>query len=227
MCQLQKHKRINKKKKYHSQGCVKREAEKGTSGKKIPPSLLDMAKQNTDLKVQCFDKYSRNAVLGEVRVALRDLKASQSLVLCEELQKSTKDVVGEVLVSLKCLPISQRREVGLLKAKTAPPCSTANKNVHARIDVSCRRHKQKPQKSRPRAHAPLIVFNETFLFHMPEPSAWDCTVLVSTCEADSDPRHLIGQATLGNTRASDAADHWHLMRKSVQQPVAKRHPLLI
>ncbi|NXE55729.1 SYT9 protein, partial [Casuarius casuarius] len=185
----------------------------------------DVERSTLKLEVQCFDKYSRNAVLGEVRVALRDLKASESLVLCEDLQKSTKDVVGEVLVSLRCLPVSQRVEVGLLKAKTAPACSAAN--VYARIDVSCRRHRQKPQKSRPRAHAPLIIFNETFLFHMPEPSAWDCTVLVSLYEVDSDPRHLLGQATLGNSRPSDAADHWDLMTKSVQQPVAKWHPLLI
>ncbi|NXG36186.1 SYT11 protein, partial [Dromaius novaehollandiae] len=187
----------------------------------------DVERSTLKLEVQCFDKYSRNAVLGEVRVALRDLKASQSLVLCEDLQKSTKDVVGEVLVSLRCLPVSQRIEVGLLRAKTAPACSAANKNVYARIDVSCRRHRQKPQKSRPRAHAPLIVFNETFLFHLPEPSAWDCTVLVSLYEADSDPRHLLGQATLGKSRPSDAADHWDLVIKSVQQPVAKWHPLLI
>ncbi|NXY75367.1 SYT11 protein, partial [Glareola pratincola] len=187
----------------------------------------EVEKSTLKLEVQRFDKYSRNAVLGEVRVTLNDLKASQSLVLCKELQKTTKDIVGEVLVSLKCLPISQRIEVGLLKAKTTSPRSTAEKNVYARIDVSCRRHREKHQKSRPRAHTPLIIFNETFLFHMPEPPVWDCTVLISIYEVGSDSRHLLGQATLGKRRASEAADHWGLMIKSIQQPVAKWHPLLI
>lgn len=41
-------------------------------------------------QVQRFDKYSRSAALGEVRVALRELKASQSLAVCAELQKTTK-----------------------------------------------------------------------------------------------------------------------------------------
>lgn len=41
-------------------------------------------------QVQRFDKYSRNAALGEVRVALRELKASRSLAVCAELQKTTK-----------------------------------------------------------------------------------------------------------------------------------------
>ncbi|XP_035395119.1 synaptotagmin-5-like [Cygnus atratus] len=185
----------------------------------------EVEKSTLKLEVQRFDKYSRNAALGEVRVALRELKASRSLAVCAELQKTTKDIVGEVLVSLKCLPISQRIEVGLLKAKTTPPRSTAD--VYARIDVSCRRHRQKHQKSRPRAHTPLIIFNETFLFHMPEPPAWDCTVLVSIYQVGSDPRHLIGQATVGKSRAREASDHWDLVKKSIQQPVAKWHPLLI
>ncbi|NWW45412.1 SYT11 protein, partial [Pedionomus torquatus] len=187
----------------------------------------EVEKSTLKLEVQRFDKYSRKTVLGEVRVTLSELKASQSLVLCKELQKTTKDIVGEVLVSLKCLPISQRIEVGLLKAKTTSPGRTAEKNVYARIEVFCGRHREKHQKSRPRAHTPLIIFNETFLFHMPEPAAWDCTVLVSIYEVDSDSRHLIGQATLGKRRANEAADHWDLMIKSIQQPVAKWHPLLI
>ncbi|KAM9190270.1 synaptotagmin-5-like [Mergus octosetaceus] len=198
-----------------------------TFGDHFVCSLRDaeVEKSTLKLEVQRFDKYSRNAALGEVRVALRELKASRSLAVCAELQKTTKDIVGEVLVSLKCLPISQRIEVGLLKAKTTPPRSTAD--VYARIDVSCRRHRQKHQKSRPRAHTPLIIFNETFLFHMPEPPEWDCTVLVSIYQVGSDPRHLIGQATVGKSRVREASDHWDLVKKSIQQPVAKWHPLLI
>uniref|UniRef100_A0A803YL24 C2 domain-containing protein n=2 Tax=Meleagris gallopavo TaxID=9103 RepID=A0A803YL24_MELGA len=200
-----------------------------TFGEHFVCSLQDAEMERSTLKmeVQHFDKYSRNATLGEVRVALSQLKASQSLVLCAELQKTTKDVVGEVLLSLRCLPISQRMEVGLLKAKTYPPCSAAEKSVYARIDVSCRRHRQKHQKSRLQAHTALIIFNETFLFPMPQAAAWDSSVLVSLYEVGPEPRHLIGQASVGRNMARDAADHWDLMAKSIQQPVAQWHPLLI
>ncbi|XP_021258626.1 synaptotagmin-5-like isoform X2 [Numida meleagris] len=192
-------------------------------------SLQDAEVDRSTLKleVQHFDKYSRSATLGEVRVALSQLRASQSLILCAELQKTTKDIVGEVLLSLRCLPISQRMEVGLLKAKTTPPCSAAEKSIYARIDVSCRRHKQKHQKSRPQAHTSLIIFNETFLFPMPQAAAWDCSVLISLYEVGPEPKHLIGQASVGRSMARDAADHWDLMAKSIQQPVAQWHPLLI
>lgn len=40
--------------------------------------------------VQRFNKYSRNAALGKVRVTLSKLKVSQSWILCEKLQKTTK-----------------------------------------------------------------------------------------------------------------------------------------
>lgn len=40
----------------------------------------------------------------------------------------SQDIVGEVLVSLKCLPICQKMEVGLLKARTTSLQSTADKS---------------------------------------------------------------------------------------------------
>ncbi|XP_039392256.1 synaptotagmin-B-like isoform X5 [Mauremys reevesii] len=151
-----------------------------------------------------------------------------------ELEKSTvklEDLVGEVLVSLKCLPISQKIEIGLLKVKTASVCSSPEKNVYARIDISCNLHKQKHQKSSPRARTSVIIFNETFLFHLAEPVAGACTVLVSVYEMSSrargSSRQLIGQAVLGKRSPSEANDHWALMMQSVQQPVAKWHPLLL
>lgn len=53
------------------------------------PHPLDMPFSSLP-QVQRFDKYSRNAALGEVRVALRELKASRSLAVCAELQETTK-----------------------------------------------------------------------------------------------------------------------------------------
>ncbi|KAM7165019.1 synaptotagmin-1-like [Macrochelys suwanniensis] len=199
----------------------------------------ELEKSMVKLEVKHFNRYSRHTMLGEVRVTLSKLKASQHMEFCEELQKTTKDLVGEVLVSLKCLPISQKIEIGLLKVKTASVCSSPEKSkgiyftydVYARIDLSCNLHKQKHQKSSPRARTSVIIFNETFLFHLAEPVAVACTVLVSIYEMSSrargSSRQLIGQAALGKRSPSEANDHWALMMQSVQQPVAKWHPLLL
>ncbi|XP_053105464.1 synaptotagmin-1-like [Hemicordylus capensis] len=187
----------------------------------------ELAKTSIKLEVKHFDKYSRHIPLGEVRVVLNILKTSQSTEFCEELQKVTKDTVGEVLVSLKRLPISQRIEVGLLKVKMASFYSNPEKHIYARIDVFYNLHKQKHQKSKPKALAGMTVFNETFLFHLPEPIVWDCAVLISIHEMHPSSRQLVGQAALGRRGPDNMNDHWDRMMQSIQQPVAKWHPLLI
>uniref|UniRef100_A0A8C0HD51 C2 domain-containing protein n=1 Tax=Chelonoidis abingdonii TaxID=106734 RepID=A0A8C0HD51_CHEAB len=112
-----------------------------------------------------------------------------------------------------------------------PSCSLPAPDVYARIDISCNLHKQKHQKSSLRARTSVIIFNETFFFHLAEPVAGTCTVLVSVYEMSSrargSSRQLIGQAVLGKRSPSEANDHWALMMQSVQQPVAKWHPLLL
>nr|XP_008106849.2 PREDICTED: synaptotagmin-2 [Anolis carolinensis] len=187
----------------------------------------DLTKSSIKLEVKCFDKYSRHIPLGEVRVSLNTLKAFESMEFCRELQKATKDTVGEVLVSLKCLPISQRIEIGLLKVKTTFLCNNAEKRIYARIDVFCNLHKQKHQKSKPKTLASMTIFNETFFFHLPEPVVWDCAVLISIYEMHPKSRQLVGQAALGKGESDNTSDHWECMMRSIQQPVAKWHPLVI
>ncbi|KAH0621017.1 hypothetical protein JD844_022007, partial [Phrynosoma platyrhinos] len=187
----------------------------------------ELTKSSIKLEVKYFDRYSRHIPLGEVRVALNTLRTFESMEFCKELQKATKDTVGEVLVSLKCLPISQRIEIGLLKVKTASLYNSAERRIYARIDVFCNQQKQKHQKSKPKTFASMTVFNETFLFHLPEPIVWDCAVLISIYEMHPKSRQLVGQAALGKGGPNNTSDHWERMMQSIQQPVAKWHPLLI
>nr|XP_056707948.1 synaptotagmin-1-like [Euleptes europaea] len=187
----------------------------------------ELGKSSIKLEVKHFDRYSRHIPLGEVRVALNALKNFQSMEFCEELCRATKDVVGEVLVSLKCLPLSQRIEVGLLKVKTASICSSPEKRIYARIGVFWNLHKQKHQKSKPKPLTSVTVFNETFLFHLPEPVVWDCAVLVSIYKMHSSGRQLVGQAALRKREPGETNYHWDGMMQSIQQPIAQWHPLLI
>ncbi|XP_069480193.1 synaptotagmin-A-like [Ambystoma mexicanum] len=177
------------------------------------------------MEVKGFDNFSRHSALGEVRVSLSSLKSNKKVEYCEELQKVTKDIVGEVLISMKCLPTAQRIEVGLLKVKCASLKSSPQKDVYARIDVFGNQRKQKHQKSTLRAKSSVIVFNETFQFTLPDPVARGCVVLLSLYQVQASGKSLIGQASLESNNNED--DHWQLMMQSARQPVAKWHPLLI
>lgn len=102
---------------------------------------------NLRMEVRDFDKFSRNTVLGEVRVPLGQLNISYPLELQEDLQIPQKVLVGEVLLSLKFLPTSQRIEVGLLKVRVrlAEMCSDAA--LYVRISVQCNQCKLRYQKN--------------------------------------------------------------------------------
>ncbi|XP_041652555.1 synaptotagmin-5 isoform X2 [Cheilinus undulatus] len=97
----------------------------------------ELRHMNLRMEVRDFDKFSRHTVLGEVRVPLGQLNISYPLELQENLQIPQKDLVGEVLLSLKFLPTSQRLEVGLLKVKTVLPEICSEKALYARISVQC------------------------------------------------------------------------------------------
>ncbi|XP_053305029.1 synaptotagmin-A-like [Spea bombifrons] len=192
-------------------------------------SLKEYHLHNISLKfeVKKFDKYSRHSLIGETRMALKDLKASETLAFCEELHGKTKDAIGEVLVSLKCLPTSQKIEVGVLKFKTASQTVIQDSDVYARIDVFSDQHKQKHQKSSLRAKSKVTVFNETFLFSLPDPMKTHCLILISLYESFANGKKLIGQASLRNQKTKSNYGHWELMMESLRQPVAMWHPLFI
>lgn len=179
------------------------------------------------LEVKDFDKYSRHTLIGETKIALKDLKVSETMEFNEDLQEKTKDIIGEVLISLKCLPTAQKIEIGILKFKTTSTSVVKARDVYARIDVFSNHHKQKHQKSSLRAKSKVTVFNETFLFSLPDPGKTQCLILISLYETLSTGKKLIGQTTLGNQKTKLKDDHWDLMMQTLRQPVADWHPLYI
>uniref|UniRef100_UPI0037E7833A synaptotagmin-5 n=1 Tax=Semicossyphus pulcher TaxID=241346 RepID=UPI0037E7833A len=181
---------------------------------------------NLRMEVRDFDKFSRHTVLGEVRVPLGQLNISYPLELNEDLQIPQKDLVGEVLLSLKFLPTSQRLEVGLLKVRTVLPEIHSDAALYAKISVQCNQCKLRYQKTSAAAHCLVTVFNEVLMFSLPEFPLEQCKISVSVYETRKSSKHLIGQLTVEKEKSSEDK-HWGLMMRSVRQPIAKWHGLLI
>ncbi|XP_070828618.1 synaptotagmin-2 isoform X2 [Chaetodon trifascialis] len=184
---------------------------------------------NLRMEVRDFDKYSRNTVLGEVRVPLGQLNISYPLELQEDLQIPQKVLVGEVLLSLKFLPTSQRLEVGLLKVRMRLTEMCSDAALYVRISVQCNQCKLRYQKTSAVARCPVTVFNEVFMFSLPEFPLQQCKIMVSVFETHTtrkSTKHLIGQLTVGKEKNSEDK-HWSLMMCSVRQPIAKWHGLMM
>lgn len=184
---------------------------------------------NLRMEVRDFDKFSRHTVLGEVRVPLGQLNISYPLELQENLQIPQKDLVGEVLLSLKFLPTSQRLEVGVLKVRAVLTERCLDAALYARISVQYNQCKLRCQKTSTVARCLVTVFNEVLMFPLPEPPVDQCKILVSVFETHTSrksTKRLIGQLSVGKERLSEDK-HWTLMMRSLRQPVAQWHGLLI
>ncbi|MBN3306701.1 SYT2 protein, partial [Amia calva] len=181
------------------------------------------------LEVKDFDKYSRHNALGEVRRPLKNVNLHYPMEVLEELQALEKDLVGEVLLSLKYLPTSQRIEVGLLKIKTVSHSSHEDKVLYARTSLSCNQCKLKQQKTPLKPKLDVTVFNEILTFSLPDPQIRECIITVHVYEVHTErkkSKHLIGRLVLRKRKTSED-EHWSRMMQCVRQPVAKWHPLYI
>ncbi|XP_068169847.1 synaptotagmin-5 [Antennarius striatus] len=190
---------------------------------------LDLDDISLKMEVRDFDKFSRQTVLGEVRVPLSQLNISYPVELQEDLQIPKKDLVGEVLLSLKFLPTSQRLEIGLLKVRTVLNEISSEAALYARISVQCNQCKLRCQKTSVVAQCQVTVFNEVFIFALPEFPLQQCKVLVSVYEThmmSKRTKRLIGHLSVGKEKMSEDRQ-WRMMMHSVRQPVATWHGLLI
>ncbi|XP_038146872.1 synaptotagmin-2 isoform X1 [Cyprinodon tularosa] len=181
------------------------------------------------MEVRDFDKFSRHTVLGEVRVPLGQLNISYPLELQEDLQIPQKDLVGEVLLSLKYLPTSQRLEIGLLKVRTAITEIFSATALYARISIQYNQSKMRYQKTSAVPRSPVTVFNEVLMFTLPDFPLEQTKILVwvyETLATGRSSKCLLGQLSVKKDRHSED-EHWTLMVRSVRQPVAKWHGLLI
>ncbi|KAM9376685.1 synaptotagmin-2 isoform 1-T1 [Pholidichthys leucotaenia] len=181
------------------------------------------------MEVRDFDKFSRHTVLGEVRVDLGQLDISYPLELQNDLQIPQKDLVGEVLLSLKFLPTSQRLEVGLLKVRVVLGEMCSDAVLYARVSIQCNQCKLPYQKSSAVSRCLVTVFNEVLMFSLPESPLDQCKIMVSVYETHTtskSARNMIGQFCVWKEKNSED-EHWTLMMHTVRQPVAMWHSLLI
>ncbi|KAK5620508.1 hypothetical protein CRENBAI_022928 [Crenichthys baileyi] len=181
------------------------------------------------MEVRDFDRFSRNTVLGEVRVPLGQLNITYPLELQKDLQTPQKDLVGEVLLSLKYLPTSQRLEIALLKVRTALTETSSAAVLYARISIQCNQSKLRYQKTSGVPRCPVTVFNEVLMFSLPDFPLEQSKILISVYETQSTGRStkcLLGQLSVGKDRSTED-EHWTLMVRSIRQPVAMWHGLLL
>lgn len=86
---------------------------------KFPVSHDDLQDKVLLLQVFDYDRFSRNDVIGEVRMAMDEIDVANSVEVWGEITKNKKppEELQEILVSLSYLPSAERLTVVILKAR--------------------------------------------------------------------------------------------------------------
>lgn len=100
--------------------------------------------------------------------------------------------------------------------------------LYARVSVQSSNCKLRHQKTTAVRQGQVTVFNQVLMFSLLEFPSQEVSVTISVYESDANRRskHLVGQLTVGKDRRSED-HHWTLMMRSVRQPIALWHRLLI
>lgn len=86
---------------------------------KFPVSHDDLQSKALVLQVFDYDRFSRNDVIGEVRMTMDEFDVTSSIEVWGEIVKNKKppEELQEVLLSLSYLPSAERLTVVILKAR--------------------------------------------------------------------------------------------------------------
>ncbi|XP_058243564.1 synaptotagmin-6 isoform X1 [Hemibagrus wyckioides] len=188
----------------------------------------EMPRVTVRLEVRDFNKYSRHGILGEVRASLKGLNILYPLEMLADLQQAKKDIVGEVLLSLKYMPTSHRLEVGVLKLRMVFRSSKVEKALYVKTKIVCNQCVIRQQRTPERTRWDVTVFNEVLIFTLPEAQIRECILTLSVYELCPPKRSkcLIGRLSFGKTENVED-EHWRLMIHALRQPVAKWHLLYL
>ncbi|XP_012528909.1 synaptotagmin-5 isoform X2 [Monomorium pharaonis] len=207
---------------------------------KFPVSYEELQEKTLVLQVFDYDRFSRNDVVGSVRVAMDSLElvsSTSSVEVWGEITRERKppEEIQEVLVSLSYLPSAERLTVLMMKARNLfPQQDKETLDPFAKVSLLCgERRVKKKKKTAVRRATTNPVWNEAMSFNIPASllasSAIEICVLDSSSELIGGNAIvgscIIGPATGADSGNSQGREHWLQMTQSPRKQIAEWHTL--
>lgn len=207
---------------------------------KFPVSYEELQEKTLVLQVFDYDRFSRNDVVGSVRVAMDSLElvsSTSSIEVWGEITRERKppEEIQEVLVSLSYLPSAERLTVLMMKARNLFPQQDKEAlDPFAKVSLLCgERRVKKKKKTAVRRATTNPVWNEAMSFNIPASllasSAIEICVLDSSSELIGGNAIvgscIIGPATGADSGNSQGREHWLQMTQSPRKQIAEWHTL--
>ncbi|XP_077296894.1 synaptotagmin beta [Arctopsyche grandis] len=193
---------------------------------KFPVSHDDLSEKTLLLQVYDYDRYSRNEVTGEVRVALEGLSVAGGVEVWGEIsrQKRPPEELQELMLSLSYLPSAERLTVVVLKARNLLTPGHESKDtldpfVKVYLVVSGKRVKKKKTAICKDTTEP--VWNEALSFSLSSSNLQDAAIEVCV----SSGNQAIGWCCVGATESDQESLHWNQMIQQPRKATAMWHTL--
>ncbi|XP_068082352.1 synaptotagmin-5 [Anabrus simplex] len=198
---------------------------------KFPVSHDDLQDKALVLQVFDYDRFSRNDVVGEVRMCMSEFDVTSSVEIWGEITKNKKppEEKQEVLLSLSYLPSAERLTVVLLKARNLfLPQHKDNIDPFVKVYLLNGGKRIKKKKTAARKGNSNPVWNEALSFNVASSSLSQAAIEVCVMDQGNDligSNPLLGCSIIGLHEGGAERDHWSDMMQSPRKAVAMWHTL--
>jgi hypothetical protein len=198
---------------------------------KFPISHEDLQSKSLILQVFDYDRFSRNDVIGEVRMSMDEFDVTSNIEVWGEITKNKKppEELQEVLVSLSYLPSAERLTVVLLKARNlflTQEKDSVDPFVKVYLLVNGKRIKKKKTAARKGSCNP--VWNEALTFSLSASNIANAAIEICIMDQANDligSNPLIGCCLIGPKETGPERDHWLDMTQSPRKAIACWHTM--
>ncbi|KAL0268764.1 UNVERIFIED_CONTAM: hypothetical protein PYX00_010581 [Menopon gallinae] len=198
---------------------------------KFPVSHEDLQDKTLVLQVFDYDRFSRNDVVGEVRMPLADVEVSFGVEVWGEITKNKKprDEIQELLVSLSYLPSAERLTVVILKARNLfLPQDKGTIDPFVKVYLISEGKRSKKKKTATRKGNRNPVWNEALTFNVSSNCLTKAAIEICLLDQGTDligHNPLLGCCLIGPNEEGSERDHWLEMTSSPRKTVAMWHTL--
>ncbi|XP_034952101.1 synaptotagmin-5 isoform X2 [Chelonus insularis] len=210
---------------------------------RFPVSCDELKEKTLTLQVFDYDRYSRNDVVGSLRVVLEELELASSASPVEvwgEIipEKKPPEEIQEVLVTLSYLPGAERLKVLILKARNLFP-SEKKETLDPFVKVTLLSgDKRVKKKTKVKKGTRCPVWNEEMAFNVSSGSLASSAIEVCVMDASSElggntivGSCIVGPSTGGNLSGVNwetgnrSQEHWTKITQSPRKSVTMWHTL--
>ncbi|XP_017754708.1 PREDICTED: synaptotagmin-5 [Eufriesea mexicana] len=207
---------------------------------KFPVSNDELQDKTLVLQVLDYDRFSRNNIVGSVKVPLHILRLDSPTSTEEvwgeiECEPKPREQIQEVLLSLSYLPSAERLTVVILRARNLfPPQDKETLDSFVKVNLLCREKRVKKKKTAVRKATTSPVWNEALSFDVP--SNYLESSAIEVCVMDSSNEFMGGNVMVGSCIVGPAIrglegsgnkgrEHWQHITQSPRKTIAMWHTL--